>query len=179
LIDIVGSSARTDLQLSEMKKLADLIKDVDTSKIVNKVIDEQDTGLLKGVSDPVAGSILIPAAGSGNFSQIQQFVHSVFVDSYLKDENARLEVQNGTTKAGLATTVGTMLKGYQYNVVSMVNAPNSNYPTTILYDYSNGKKPYTIAYLENRFGVKAQKATPPTPDGPEITLILGADYKAK
>lgn len=83
LIDIVGDSARTDLQLSEMKKLADIAKDIDTSKIVNKVIDEEQTGLLKGVSDPVAGSILIPAAGSGNFGKIQEFVHSVFVDNYL------------------------------------------------------------------------------------------------
>jgi LCP family protein required for cell wall assembly len=179
LIDIIGSSARTDLQLSEMKKLADMAKDIDTSKIVNKVIDGETTNLVTTASDPFAGSIVIPVAGSGNFSEIQAFAHTIFVDHYLKDENARLEVQNGTTKAGLATTVGTMLKSYQYNVVSMVNAPNQNYATTVLYDYSSGKKPYTISYLENRFGVKAQKTAPPSADSPEIVLILGADYKPR
>jgi hypothetical protein len=67
-----------------------------------------------------------------------------------------------------------------------INAEGS-YPTTVIYDYTGGKKPYTLNYLERRFKVKAQKSAPPvavaTADGtsvpaPEIRIILGSDYKS-
>jgi polyisoprenyl-teichoic acid--peptidoglycan teichoic acid transferase len=178
LIDAIGDHAKTDLSLSDIRKLADIAKEVDTTKIVQKVLDTTPEGLLNSAN--IGGAYVeIPRAGIGNFSEIQELVHSIFVDNFIKDENARLEIQNGTTRNGLATTVGNMLKSYQYNVVKMVTAENQNYVTTMLYDYSGGKKPYTIRYLENRFGVKAQRASAPAenPDSLDIRVIVGADYK--
>jgi LCP family protein required for cell wall assembly len=181
LIDAVGDHVKTDLSLSDISKLIDIGKGVDPTKIVQKVLDTSPEGLL--VSGNIAGSgyVEIPRAGVGNFSEIQQLVHSIFVDNYIKEENAAVEVQNGTTRNGLATTVGNLLKSYQYNVVKTVTADNQNYSTTILYDYTGGKKPFTIRYLENRFGIKAQKASAPKAatgeTAPDIRIIIGSDYR--
>lgn len=191
LIDSVGNHVKTDLQLGEIKKLAELAKDVDTKKISNKVLDtDVQAGLLVGGIDivPGAGYIEIPKLGLYNYSDIQDFVKNIFVDHYIVEENARIEVQNGSGLAGIAGQVVTSLKAAHYNVADPTNAPET-YTKTVIYDYTGGKKPYTINYLERRFGVKAMKASRPsvspvtgqtgttTAAAPEIRIILGSDYK--
>lgn len=179
LIDAFGDSVRTDMQLSEMKKLMTIIQGIDSSKISSKVLDTSPGGLLMDGSGkiPGAGSIELPAAGIGNYGAIQAYAHSIFADSYIKDENATIDIQNGTVQSGLATSVSTLLKSYNYNVVTVTTAAQQNYAHTVIYDYTGGKKPYTINYLENRFGVKSQKMTR-GPSDPDIRIIVGADYKA-
>jgi LCP family protein required for cell wall assembly len=191
LINTMGSHVKTDMQLDEMKKFALIAKDIDTTKVTNKVLDTGKTdsllidgsGLIAG-----AGSIELPKAGNFAYSDIQDFVKNIFVDHYITDENARIEVQNGSGKTGIAGLVATSLKAAHYNVGDPVNAPDI-LTKSVIYDYTNGKKPYTINYLEHRFGVKAQKMTAPTATPsttttagtstpPEIRIILGSDYKA-
>lgn len=178
LIDAIGSHARTDLQLHEIKKLAELAKDIDASKVINKVLDTAPDGLLVN-SNIGGGYVEVPKAGINDFSEIRQFVHSIFVDNYLKEENASIEVQNGTSRPNLAANVAKMLKAYGYNIEKALSADNQNYPSTIIYDYTDGKKPYTIRYLEARFNVKSRKATPPSDGTPtsNIKIILGSDYR--
>lgn len=179
MLDVVGDHLRTDLQLGEIQKLADISQKIDPTKVINKVIDDSATGFLVGTN--VGGaSVLQPK--TGNYKAIQAFVHSIFADNYIKGEAAKLAIENGTYQNGLATTVSDLLKSYNYNVISATNAPTKT-QTTIIYDYTNGKKPYTIKYLENRFGVKAQPATPePDQSGTgeqikaDIKIVIGSDY---
>ncbi|HEX3082120.1 MAG TPA: LytR C-terminal domain-containing protein, partial [Candidatus Saccharimonadia bacterium] len=106
-------------------------------------------------------------------------------DHYIIDENAAIEVQNGSGVAGIAAAVVKSLQAAHYNVLDATNA-DDHYATTVIYDYTGGKKPYTINYLQQRFGVKAQKVAAPTPTvdangqtvpAPQIRIILGSDYK--
>jgi LCP family protein required for cell wall assembly len=183
LIDAIGNHVKTDMQLSDMKKLALIAKDIDSTKIVQKVLSTGPDGLLveSGPFVPTgAGYIEVPAAGTFNYTDIQDLVKGIFADHYITDEAAKLEVQNGSGTPGIAGTVVKSLLAAHYNVAQPLNAPD-HYTKTVIYDYTIGKKPYTINYLEQRFGVKAQKATPPvTADGsipPEIRIIIGSDYK--
>jgi LCP family protein required for cell wall assembly len=185
LIDAVGSHVTTDLQLNDLKALAVMIKAVDPSKVVNKV--PQFTGvdaILKPESN-AAGSVLVPLAGEFDYSALQDMAHSIFIDHYITSENALVQVQNASGSDGLAATVTATLKAYHYNVMTPVTAP-ATATKTVIYDYLGGKKPYTINYLQQRFGVKAQKmtrptaapATPGTPavQQPDIVVVLGSDY---
>lgn len=183
LIDSVGNHVKTDLQLSDMKKLGLIAKDIDPTKIVQKVLSTSPDGLLveSGPFVPIGqGYISVPAAGTFNYSEIRDAVKGIFADNYLKLEAAKLEVQNGSGTAGIAGTVVRSLLAAHYTVGVPLNAPEL-YSKTVILDYTNGKKPYTINYLEQRFGVKAQKITAPvTTDGslpPEIRIIIGNDYK--
>ncbi len=176
LIDALGSSLRTDLQLSDMKKLASMAQDIDGNKMTNKVLDTSSGGLLVFGNIPGAGSIEIPAAGIGNYTQIRALARSIFADSYIKSENASIVVENGTAQSGLASGVQALLQSYNYNVVNAITASRQNYSTSEIYDYTGGKKPYTINYLEKRFGVKA-KVTQRGPSDPDIRIIVGSSYK--
>jgi LCP family protein required for cell wall assembly len=189
LIDAIGSHVKTDMQPNEITKLASIVKDIDTTKMAQKVLDTDSSGALLtgGVNIiPAAGYIEVPKAGNFNYIDIQDFVKNVFVDHYITDESARIEIQNGSGTAGLAATVTKSLIAAHYNVGDPLNAPD-HYTKTMIYDYTGGKKPYTINYLERRFGVKAQRVPAPSPQidatgkaipAPEIRIILGSDYKS-
>jgi LCP family protein required for cell wall assembly len=184
LIDSVGAHVRTDLQLNELQKLAVIIKDIDTSKNVTKVLDDTPTGLLVegGNQFPGAGSILLPKAGSFDYSDIQELAHSIFVDGYIQKENASIEIQNGTTRDGLGAAVSKQLKAYSYNITNVRSADLRTYATSQIIDYTGGKKPYTSKYLQTRFGAAVQQVTRPastTPnqDLPDIVIIVGNNYK--
>lgn len=189
LIDTLGGHVKTDLQPDEITKLASIAKDIDMSKVTQEVLDtDRPESLLAGGINiiPAAGYIEVPKLGNFDYSDIQDFVKNVFVDHYITGENAVLEVQNGSGTAGIAATIVKSLKSAHYNVLDPTNA-DGHYTKTVIYDYTGGKKPYTINYLEQRFGVKAQKATAPSPTAtgtpspttatPEIRIILGSDYK--
>lgn len=183
LIDSAGSHLKTDLKLDEMKKLAAIIKDIDIAKATQKVLDETPAGLLVAGSGqfPGAGSIELPRAGAFNYTEIQELVHSIFIDGFLKQENAAIEIQNGTAKEGLAAAVVKQLSAYNYNVLGAKTAAEQTHAVSTIYDYTSGKKPYTVKYLEARFGVKAQQAAAaPAVAGqqsPDITVIVGNDYR--
>jgi polyisoprenyl-teichoic acid--peptidoglycan teichoic acid transferase len=188
LIDAVGGHLKTDIQPDEMTKMASIAKDIDTTKISQNVLDTTTNGglLVGGINIiPAAGYIEVPKAGNFDYSDIQDFVKNIFADHYVIDENARVEVQNGSGTPGLAGSVVKSLQSAHYNVGDATNAADP-YTNTVIYDYTGGKKPYTINYLQQRFGVKAQQVAAPTPvvgaDGtsapvPEIRIILGSDYK--
>jgi LCP family protein required for cell wall assembly len=188
LIDALGSHITTDIQPNELTKLASLAKDIDPAKTPSKVLDTDSKGaLLLGGTNLIdgAGYIELPKLGNFNYSDIHDLVKNIFTDHYLVDENALLEVQNGSSIPGLAASLVSSLQAAHYNVGDPANAAE-HYTTTVLYDYTGGKKPYTINYLEQRLNVKAQKMTPPTPvvnaSGqpvavPQIRIILGSDYK--
>jgi len=182
LIDAVGSDVRTDLQLSDIVKLASMVKAVDPSQIQQKVIDNGTSGLLVDQQSPTAGDILVPAAGEFDYTDIQNLAHSLFADPYIIKENATVQVQNGSGRSGIATAVVAALQASHYNVGTATNSAQY-YPHTEIIDYSGGKKPYTVSYLEQSFGVTAVTKTPPptpagAPAGPQVVVILGGDFQS-
>lgn len=180
LFSIVGDHLRTDLQLTDIKRLIDLTGTIDQSKITTKVLDFDTTGLVRTTTIGDA-SVVVPTAGVGNFDKIQEFVRSIFTDGYIKSENAAVAIENDTASPSLTTQVVNLLKSYNYNIISAGPGTETNQPTTQLVDYTGGKKPYTLKYLENRFGTVAESVSPaPTANGQEvdIKLIIGANYQA-
>jgi LCP family protein required for cell wall assembly len=191
LVDAVGSHVTTDLQLGDIKQLALIIKDVDPSKVVNRVPQFSGPDAILTSTSNEAGSVLVPLAGEFNYSELQNLAHSIFIDHYITSENALVQIQNGSGATGLGSTAMTSLKSSHYNVMPAATAVLT-YSKTIIYDYTGGKKPYTINYLEQRFGVRAQSGTPGqviaaappiTPatattatQTPQIVVILGTDY---
>jgi hypothetical protein len=177
IINIIGGHVKTDFRTDEFQRLIELAKLVDTKKIISKVFDNGVDGLLMngyGITPASAGSTLIPKAGLGNYSELRAATKNIFNDTSIKTESAKIAVHNGTTRAGLATTVANSLKTSGYNVVDIGSAATSAVAQTVIYDYANGAKPTTISSLEQLLKVKAVKkqGTP----GYDVEIILGRDY---
>jgi LCP family protein required for cell wall assembly len=188
LIDAVGGHLTTDLQLGDMEQLAMFAKGIDPTKVTQKVIDETGSdSLLVDATNKIAGagSIELPRAGEFDYSDIQYFEKNIFTSGNMTNEKAVVQVQNGSGVTGLAATVTTSLLGSGLDVITPSNAPGV-YPETVIYDYTDGKKPYTISYLESRFGVQATQEPAPTATTvggaatatPDIRIILGSNYES-
>ncbi len=178
VLQIVGNNVRTDLQLNELERLAEIAKGVDTTKITNTVLDNSNNGLVKTAMVGDA-SVVIPTAGINNYSAIQAYVRQLFVDGYIKAEAANLAIQNGTAIPTRGQVTADLLKSYGYTIQSVTLADTTTHKTSQIIDYTGGKKPYTLQYLQRRFGVSATSADPSTAPAPgvDIAIIVGANYK--
>lgn len=153
LIDSAGSHVRTNLEIGEMLRLYEISEQIPEDKVISVGLDSSEEGYLRG--DNIGGaSVLLPR--SGDYQEIQRFVRSIFIDGYIRSENAAVEVLNGTGIEGAASEAADELRSYGYNVHVVDNAAMSTYTNIRLYDLSDGSKPYTKRYLERRFGQLAQ-----------------------
>jgi LCP family protein required for cell wall assembly len=172
ILNILGKHVSTDFNFWEIERLVGLIKDIKTDKVVMKVLDSGTDGLLTAQNNG-NGYYLVPK--SGNFKEIQKFVHEFLTEPYLEQETAKIEIQNGSSQAGLAQEVADLLKSYGYKVVKIGNASTSYQSSTII-DYTSGKKPITLSFLKKRLNIQNVK-TAKNGGSIDLLVILGKDFK--
>ncbi len=174
LINTLGDNAETNMKIEEIRRLIELTEGVKAEDITTAQLDASDDNFLT-YSNIYGQSALVPTAG--DFNEIRGYVRTLMVDSYIKDEAAEVSILNGTTRAGLANDTADLLRSYGYDVVNIDNAANQNYTQTVIFNY-NSDNPYTLRYLEKRFGVKAQRRQGAQQDNPyDIEVVLGSDYE--
>ncbi len=61
---------------------------------------------------------------------------------------ARIEVRNGTTRTGFAAQIAAKLEKDGYDVKAFGNAIRRSYDETVIFDYTQGKKPAELAQLK-------------------------------
>lgn len=177
IMNIIGDHFRTDMQLWEIERFMDLMKDVNTQEIAHRVLDNSTDGLLKD-SNINGAYVLLPRVGNFNYSEIQALAHSIFMEPYILKEKARIEIQYPSKKSAEAKAAEARLKEFGYNVVSVVQAPAGSYPATEIFDYSNGGKPYTLELLKNRFkDAKMLSDNTSSRSDVDIVISLGDNFK--
>jgi len=178
LLDTFGDRVRTDLNgVDEIKRLYEIGQNIGSDKIASVGLADPPNVLV--TTDNINGqSIVTPTAGLYQYSEIHSYIRNNLRDAYLKNEDARVLILNGTSTAGLATATSSELKSYGYNVIGVDNAPTNNYIQNQLIDLTNGQKRYTKSYLERRLGLKSTSQSPTGTPGIEkadFIIILGTD----
>lgn len=180
LISDFGGQLHTDFSINEMLRLYDLSKEISADKVASAGLSSED--YLRFDQATVGGkqlSVLIPKAGMYDYSEIQSYVRNVMRDAFLKKEDARIIILNGTKVPGLATKKATELKSFGYNVTTVDDAPTDDYEKTVLVNLSQGdSKKYTLNYLQKRLGVTATGSLPDPSiqaTGADLVIILGTD----
>ena len=178
LINTLGNNVRTDLNgREELQRLYEIAQNIPGDKFVSVGLADPPNVLV--ATDNIGGlSVVVPAEGLFQYDNIKSYVRNTLRDAFLKKENARVAILNGTGVAGLATGREKELKSYGYNVVLIDNAPTDDYQQTQLIDLSSGKNPYTSSYLEKRLGVKLSSQTIaglPTNETVDFVIILGTN----
>lgn len=178
LIDGFGTHVTTNLSIpDEALKLYNLGQGIEENNIKSvSLVDEPNVLIASGSASLGLGSIQIPKAGIYKYDDIQKFVRTTFIDGFLKKENARIEVLNGTSVSGLGTKKADVLKGFGYNVVNVGDAPVKDTPNTIIVDLKKKDTKYTKRYLELRFKTTAISDLPngiTPPENADFVIILG------
>lgn len=181
LMDAFGNHVRTDLNIENSRRLYELGKEIDASKVKSISLADPPNELVE--SRTIAGlSVVVPTAGIGNYDAIHNYVRNKLKDGFIRKENANIVILNGSKSPGLATQKAKELKSYGYNVTKVDNAPDNNYQHTMLVDLRNGDKKYTRHYLQLRFKVNAVGDLPDKnidPGWADFVIILGQDASAQ
>ncbi len=177
LLSAFGNHVSTDLGVNDALRLMNIAKGISGPSVKSiGLADPPNNFVVNGAVGST--SVVRPSAGFDVYTEIQSYIRNTLKDPYLAKENGAVEVLNGTTIAGLATTSADKLKSFGYNVIKVDSAPTANYKKTMVVDLTNGKKPYTKNYLEKRFGVKVATKLPDTTiqaTGADFVVILGQD----
>jgi LCP family protein required for cell wall assembly len=182
LLNTLGDNVRTDLNgTGEVKRLYEIGQQISGDKFISVSLVDPSNQLVS--TDQIAGqSVVVPLEGMFQYEEIHSYIRNTLRDAFLKSENARIAILNGTTTAGLASFREKELKSYGYNIVMIDNAPTSDYETSRFIDVSNGAKPYTASYLERRLSLTKESASIdglPTSETVDFVIILGNDEAAK
>ncbi len=175
LISAFGDNVYSDLSLADSVSLAKIFKDIKNTNIKSIGLADEGNSFVTtaAVGDQ---SVVLPKAGMFDFSEIRSYIRGVLADGYIKKENSKIVLLNGTEREGMATLKGDTLKSYGYNVTKLDNAPTTNYDQTVIIDRTNGAHKYTKNYLEKRFAVKATTKLPDSaiiPGEADFIIILG------
>lgn len=170
VLDAAGSHVRTNLQIGEMLRLVEIGGQISADKILSVDIVDYIVSANNGSGNYVPRT--------GNFTEIQRYVRSIFIDGFIKKEAASIDIFNGSGVASAATDKADELRSYGYVINQVANAPSSDYTTTRIYDLSGGSAPFTRRYLEQRFNtvVLGSDQLPPGVSSPaKFVIIIGKD----
>ena len=191
LFTTLKDAVKTDIPAKEALVLAQLAAQIDMKGIVSRSIDEN---MVTEYVTPGGADVIVPKR-----DEIKKLIQEIFYTpkapapttvpptptatavedkQKLKDEAARIEVQNGTDIDGLAAKARSALELRGYQVVSLANAELNNYKDTVLVYYSDTKK-YTRDQLVRYFGVSpanVRNGNNPRSDV-DFRVILGASAK--
>lgn len=176
LMDAFGDHVSTDMSLNDAMRLLSIGKAIggnfESVDFADPLKPLMKTGMISGQS------VVMPASGVGDYSEIQSLVRSKLRDGYIVRENALITVLNGTSTVGLAGKKAEELKSYGYNVGTVADAPTQSYDKTIIVDLTKGSKQYTKNYLEKRFGTSVTQTLPDTTiqsGTAHFVIILGSN----
>ncbi|HEX2646392.1 MAG TPA: LCP family protein, partial [Candidatus Dormibacteraeota bacterium] len=166
LLSALQKNINTDMSLSDMKAIYDWGKNLPDSSIIRvaitadsgaapgNLLDYGDCGLGAGVSQLCA---LDPS-----YTMIHQYLASIFIDQKTLGEKAPVQIVNGANNfPGLDGRVTTMLDPTGLQLADPVAHRPS--PQTLILDYSGGKFPLTVKWLQSFFGGTVVAATPSNP----------------
>ena len=119
--DAVGDNIRTTFKDDEIKSALKLLDNANINKIDTVSLEEGNlltTGMINNIS------YVLPRAGVGNYSQIQNYVKMKLAGEDFTEEKAELIVLNASGKYGAAANEKTDLEDGGYIIKSIGDAPD-------------------------------------------------------
>ncbi|GAB4140708.1 MAG: hypothetical protein Fur0024_2190 [Patescibacteria group bacterium] len=145
-LKILGDNLSMDIEsINHIKKLGEIAIKIDPKTISTHVLSNAPDNFL--IDDWTNGYHLYPKDRTGK--EIQKFVKNIFDEPFIKKENAKILVLNGTTITGLAGQMQETLTINGYNVVAL-GTSEEKFTKTKLFSTNLVEKKYTKGFLETR-----------------------------
>lgn len=165
LLNTLGDNIKTDIDSKELGGFLKLATKLDTNNIANAVIDAWKSESLLRVSHIFYGDIrtfvLIPRIG--NWNEVADLSQNIFNTNEIKrkreeisKENARVAVINKSSSPQALNRIQKLLKesfGYK-NVVVLYDSNKNTEESSVVYDLTGGKNPFTLDELAKKLPAK-------------------------
>lgn len=154
LLSAAGDNLRTNIKSSEIRTILDItqkigdkqIKSLPLTNLPNDEANLVTTGMVGGAS------VVLPAAGQFNYSEIHAYIRRNIFASPMEKEAAQIDVLNGSKSAGLAQKKAEELKQNYYQIAKVGNFSQGLDSTVQIYQL-NQEKTATAEALKKRFNV--------------------------
>ena len=176
IISTVEDHSYTDMEIWEMARVYKIAKDVNPENFINLVLDSSSGGYLYDSKTSDGQAVLLPV--DGNFTKISLAINNIFQEktTNLALPPCQIEIQNGTSKTGLAYDTSLILENLGFEIAKLGNANTSDYSNSIIYDLSQGKRQAELDTLKKKLGVESTNIMPVwLKSNADFVLILGAD----
>jgi LCP family protein required for cell wall assembly len=176
LFDSLGGNVKTDFEVSEIRRLYDLGKKVQSNDIKSIGLSDDGVSLVQATMLGSAGSVVVPVTGTSNFTQIKAYILKLTSSDPVVREGATVAVLNASGVVGLAQKQSDLLTAKGLTVSGVGNATQRT--GTAVVDLTGGKKNSTKSYLQKQFGVTATTDTVANPEAKnyktDFVIIIGA-----
>jgi hypothetical protein len=168
-----------------------LARDLDTKNIITVVLDTSPNGYL--VNGTGANGAFILSPKSGNFAEINTLIASVFSneeqtianDTPLQETNdlgfddIRVEIQNGTWRAGLAARIRDQLQKEKFSISAIGNTDERPQLASGIYNINQAIDVGALDTLKEtlRIPIKETPSDLITASSTDILIILGEDFQ--
>jgi LCP family protein required for cell wall assembly len=185
LMSALQKDITTDMSITDMKAIFDWGRNLPDSSIIRVALTAPsglgDGNLLDSYNCGMGPGVSQLCADDQSYTMIHKYIASVLIDPKTLAEKAPVQFANGSTNfAGLDSRVTSMFDptGLQ------LNDPVAHQPSakTVILDYSGGRFPLTVKWLQSYFGatvVPATKTSPAPARGQQtygLVVVLGHDF---
>lgn len=180
LLNTLGSHVTTNMSVNDIKSFWDLIKDFDLSNITNKVLDTSAGSPLVSSTSSGGAYIILPKKGANNYTDLQAIAKNIFTDTTSAtgttgtttktNADPKIQVLNGSGKAGQATLEASILEKEGYTKVTTGNANLT--PLTAIYNCSAVATQTVADKIAKTLSAKTQTKTS-CGSGIDIQVIIG------
>lgn len=172
----------TNIQTLELIGLGQLAKGFNEESITSAVLIDNDildqgSFLYTPDRETYGGAFVLVPIGN-TYEDIQKFISIVFDFPEFLQENASIQVLNGTTRYGLAAQLGSKLIPYGFNIQKYGNGDKKTYEATHYYIHSPEKTRVTEEVIKIFFpnAVKLKGDLPAGIDQSyDISIVTGKD----
>jgi LCP family protein required for cell wall assembly len=166
LIGQAQQAVQTDFGVTQMFQLARLGSEIERDRIKSVVVD---TTLAQPFLGPYGEDLLEPDQVA-----IRAAIAKAFAEA--AGQSARVEVLNGTTRAGIARQLGDRLAAAGYDVVRVDTADRTDYPETSIVVLGENERAATTLAARLRLPQTAIRQAPVPSSAADVRIILGRNY---
>ncbi len=169
LMDGVGTTIETDFDPANVLPLARTASGVDSADITSDVLYPcgGDYPHCELIFDSEGGFYLVP-----DVAKVRDLAASVFYDPKVRQEGARVEVQNSGALSGVAKQVADRLEARAFGVSAITNGASARSAVVL----RNPGKRYTAEQLRTQLGLPIETAD--GSGGPDIVVRIGNDFRS-
>jgi polyisoprenyl-teichoic acid--peptidoglycan teichoic acid transferase len=169
LMDGVGTTIETDFDPTNVLPLARTASSIESADITSDVLYPcgADYPHCELAFDGEGGFYLLP-----DVAKVRDLAASLFYDPKVRQEGARVEVQNTGARSGLAQQVADRLEARAFEVSAVTDGGAARSAIVL----RNPGKRYTAEQLRTQLGLPMETAD--GSGGPDIVIRIGNDFRS-
>ena len=182
IADILQDSLETNMNLGEIKRFLELVKDFNVSSFTTKVFDDSPTGLLYGTR---VDELYVLRPVGDDFKVISDYVAQIIsgeitpaeLEEDAIKEPLKIEVLNGTNITGLAGKIADQLDDEGYDIAHVGNNSTRGFVKTIVYDLSDGDRIWEVRKLAASLNAEIGEDEVTTTSGALVRIVVGSEAR--